>query len=171
LTYWKIKCIIKHIGLVGEGRDTMKLSTKGRYGLRAMVDLAVNSAGDHVSLCSIAERQDISENYLEQVFSILRKSGLVKSVKGAQGGYILSDDPGNIRVGSILRALEGDLSVVDESLEENISHQSIIQNCIKLNVWDKINESINSIVDSITLEDLVNEYTKISGSSQDMYFI
>jgi Rrf2 family protein len=89
----------------------MKLSTKGRYGLRAMVDLAVHSSGEHVALYSIAERQNISENYLEQVFSILRKAGLVKSVKGAQGGYTLADKPSNISIGAILRVLEGDLSV------------------------------------------------------------
>ncbi|MDP4181435.1 MAG: RrF2 family transcriptional regulator [Bacillota bacterium] len=151
----------------------MKLSTKGRYGLRAMVDLAINSSSDHVSLYSIAERQGISENYLEQVFSILRKAGLVRSIKGAQGGYVLPDNPQNITVGSILRALEGDLSVVDEALEENTSYQyqKSIQNCIKINVWDRINESINTIVDNITLEDLVNEYKKLSGNLIDMFYI
>lgn len=84
----------------------MKISTKGRYGLRAMLDLALNSLGDHVALSNIAERQDISVSYLEQMFSVLRKAGLLKSVKGAQGGYVLADRPSQIKVGTILRALE-----------------------------------------------------------------
>jgi Rrf2 family protein len=163
---------IKQIGLLGNERgNIMKLSTKGRYGLRAMVDLAANSSGDHVSLCSIAERQNISENYLEQVFSILRKSSLVKSVKGAQGGYVLSDLPSNIKVGKILRALEGELAVVDNDSEDGTHEASSIQNCIKVNVWDKMNECMNKIVDSITLEDLLEEYKKMNNRDTVMYFI
>lgn len=149
----------------------MKISTKGRYGLRSMVDLAVNSSGDHVSLCSIAERQNISENYLEQVFSTLRKAGLVKSVKGAQGGYVLADHPSNIKVGTILRALEGDLSVVDEDLEGDASSQNSVQRCIKVNVWDKMNESIEKVVDSLTLEDLVNDYKRMNDKNVLMFYI
>ncbi|NJD03722.1 MAG: Rrf2 family transcriptional regulator [Ruminiclostridium sp.] len=149
----------------------MKLSTKGRYGLRAMVDLAINSSIDHVALFSIAERQNISVNYLEQVFSILRKADLVKSVKGAQGGYTLSDNPSNIKVGTILRALEGNLSVVDENPEDgDLSVDSILL-CLKVNIWDKINDCINCIVDSLTLEDLVNEYKKISNENSLMFYI
>lgn len=146
----------------------MKLSTKGRYGLRAMVDLAINSSGDHVSLNSVAERQGISENYLEQVFSTLRKAGLVKSVKGAQGGYSLSDNPSNTKVGIILRALEGTISIVDEDSE---NFQTSIERCIKAKVWDKMNESLNQVLDSLTLEDLVNEYRKISDKNVLMFYI
>lgn len=149
----------------------MKLSTKGRYGLRAMVDLAVHSNGDHVSLYSIAERQEISDNYLEQVFATLRKAGLVKSIKGAQGGYTLASDPSNIKVGVILRALEGSLSIIDENSETGNGNKNSIQYCLRLNVWDKINESINEVVDSITLEDLANEYKKMNDSFSLMYFI
>lgn len=149
----------------------MKLSTKGRYGLRAMVDLAANSLGEHVSLNSIAERQGISENYLEQVFSVLRKSGLVKSIKGAQGGYVLSEPPSVITVGRILRTLEGELSVVDEDIEDGSTMSSAIQLCIKENVWDKINECMNKLVDSLTLEDLVNEYKKVNSMDSIMYYI
>lgn len=146
----------------------MKISTKGRYGLRAMVDLAVHSANEHVSLNSIAERQDVSVSYLEQVFSVLRKAGLVKSIKGAQGGYILSQEPRNITVGMILRVLEGDLSIVDGNPGTKYDN---MQYCIKKNVWDKVNNSINQIVDSITLEDLIDEYYKINGSDNYMYYI
>jgi Rrf2 family protein len=147
----------------------MKLSTKGRYGLRAMLDLAVSSAGDHVSLYNIAERQGVSENYLEQVFSALRKAGLVKSVKGAQGGYILAQQPSKTTVGTILRALEGDLSVVDEE-KENAAGNTVIR-CIKDKVWNRMNESLNKVVDSITLEDLLLDYRKMEGVNNEMYFI
>ena len=149
----------------------MKLSTKGRYGLRAMVDLAVNSSGEHVSLYSIAERQGISENYLEQVFSILRKAGLVKSIKGAQGGYVLSEPASKTSVGKILRALEGNLSIAEEESQENDILQRSIQECIRQNVWDKINDSINQVVDSLTLEDLVMEYRKMNEENVVMYYI
>ncbi len=147
----------------------MKFSTKGRYGLRSMVDLAVNAKGEHVALCSIAERQGISTNYLEQVFSVLRKSGLVKSVKGAQGGYILSEAPSNIKIGCILRALEGPLSVTDEKVAS--SNETIIQHCIRVCVWDKMNEALNDLVDSLTLEDLVDNYWKMVGAEDTMYYI
>lgn len=147
----------------------MKLSTKGRYGLRALLDLAINSSGDHVSLSSIAERQNISENYLEQVFSSLRKAGLVKSIKGAQGGYMLADAASKITVGSVLRVLEGDLSVVDEESES--SSDNIVQKCIKKKVWDKMSTCLNEIADSVVLEDLVTEYRKMKGEEAMMYYI
>lgn len=145
----------------------MKISTKGRYGLRAMVDLAINSANEHVSLSSIAESQEISVSYLEQVFSALRKAGLVRSMKGAQGGYVLGEEPQNITIGMILRTLEGDLSVVEE-LGKELDN---MQYCITKNVWDKMNSCINTVVDSVTLEDLVNDYQKLNGLDSYMYYI
>lgn len=148
----------------------MKVSTKGRYGLRSMIDLAVNSAEGHVALLYIAERQNISVNYLEQVFSTLRKAGLVKSVKGAQGGYMLGDSPSKITMGRILRTLEGDLSLVEES-DPTIEIDNSLKYCIKVNVWDKMTESLNQIVDSITLEDMVNEYKKMNNTTDQMYYI
>ena len=148
----------------------MKISTKGRYGLRAMVDLAVYSAGDHISLKSIAERQNISEGYLEQVFSTLRKAGLINSVKGSQGGYALADEPSDITVGAVLRALEGNLSVIDEkSLEEKTKDR--IEDCIREKVWSTINNSIDEVVDNISLEELVSEYKKMSNKEVLMYYI
>lgn len=145
----------------------MKISTKGRYGLRAILDLAVHSNGNQVSLYSIAEREKISVNYLEQVFSTLRKAGIVRSVKGAQGGYILADQPSKIKVGTLLRCLEGSLNIADEDTAgENAGPiQSLIQKCI----WDKVNKSINSIVDSITLEDILEEYKNVN--MQPMFYI
>ena len=149
----------------------IKLSTKGRYGLRALLDLAVRSNGEHVSLNSIAESQSISENYLEQVFSTLRKAGLVRSVKGAQGGYVLAGSPSEIRIGDILRALEGNLCVIDVDAETSGGGENSIQRCIRINVWDRMNQSINELVDSLTLEDLVNEFKKMNGSQSLMFYI
>lgn len=149
----------------------MKFSTKGRYGLRAMIDLAVYSNGEYVTLASIAERQGISTNYLEQVFSALRKSGLVKSAKGAQGGYVLSESPSDIKVGRILRVLEGSLSVTDEDDENLAGNESCIRNCIRINVWEKMNNSLNELVDSVTLEDLAEDYRKRNGIDNSMYYI
>ncbi len=148
----------------------MKISTKGRYGLRAMVDLAANSKGEYIPLSDIAKRQDVSENYLEQVFGTLRKTGLVKSIKGAQGGYTISDNPSRITVGSILRALEGELSVVDD-LEAQKKSGNIIEQCISEKVWESINKSINGIVDTITLEDLTEEFLRIKNSNEFMFYI
>lgn len=148
----------------------MKISTKGRYGLRAMVDMAVYSAGDHISLKSIAERQNISEGYLEQVFSTLRKAGLISSIKGAQGGYALADRPAKITVGAVLRALEGNLSVIDEkSMQEKTNDR--IEDCIRETVWSTINNSIDDVVDNITLEDLTSEYKKMANNETYMYYI
>ncbi|HHU77394.1 MAG: RrF2 family transcriptional regulator [Caldicoprobacterales bacterium] len=146
----------------------MKISTKGRYGLRAMIDLAVNSTEEHIPLSTIAENQQVSVSYLEQVFSVLRKAGLVKSIKGAQGGYILGDQPYNITVGMVLRVLEGDLHVVEEQ-EKDKSDK--MQYCIQKNVWDKINNCINELVDDITLEDLAVKYQKMNGMDNHMYYI
>ena len=91
----------------------MKLSTKGRYGLRAIVDLASNSQDGAVCISSIAQRQNLSESYLEQLMSLLRKAGIIESVRGAGGGYRLARPPEQISVGEILRALEGNLNLVE----------------------------------------------------------
>jgi Rrf2 family protein len=148
----------------------MKLSTKGRYGLRALVDLAVHSYKGHQPLAQIAERQNISEIYLEQVFSTLRKNGVVKSIKGDQGGYLLNEEPQNITIGKILRILEGDLSIVDEKVRSDSEEKSVAY-CVYENVWRKIDENINELVDSITLEELVEDYKKNHGLLPNMYHI
>src|ERR1035437_8438722 len=111
----------------------MRLSTKGRYGLRAILDLAIHSQEHHVSLYSIAERQKISIIYLEQIFTVLKKSGSINSIKGAQGGYFLADKPSNIKVGTVLRNLEGSLHIVDEDEKQDLGYIAL-QNSIKRNV-------------------------------------
>lgn len=146
----------------------MKISTKGIYGLKAMVDLAIysNNNNTSVTIKSICERQNISERYLEQIFSILRKGHLVKSIKGPQGGYVLSKDRKEITIGDILRVLEGELHIV--SIEEIGDNK--LDKCISKNVWNRINNCVDEIVDSITLEDLVWEYNNFSDSGY-MYYI
>lgn len=133
-----------------------------------MVDLAVYSDGDRVPMTSIAERQGVSVNYLEQVFTALRKAGLVKSVKGAQGGYVLADSPANIRVGDILRALEGDLSLVDTSGPGN---PGSIRAALKSMLWDRMNDGLNEIVDSMTLDRLADDYRAMNGLDGLMFYI
>lgn len=148
----------------------MKISTRGRYGLRAMVDLAIHSPNGHVTLNSIAERQNISENYLEQLISVLRKGGLVKSIKGSQGGYVLAGHPSQITVGAVLRILEGKLFEADDS-DISQADSSSIEYCLTVNVWEKINECISSFVDSITLEDLSESYRTLINKQALMYYI
>lgn len=145
----------------------MKLSTKGRYGLKAMLDLAVNGEKGLVTLKNIAERQDLSENYLEQLFTSLRKADLVKSIRGAQGGYLISKPTNNITVGDILRALEGTLSPVECIEQEGDSKCEKSDICITHNVWKKIRDGINQVVDSVTLEDMVKDYKAQVESNTD----
>ncbi|AJD31205.1 MULTISPECIES: RrF2 family transcriptional regulator [Clostridium] len=145
----------------------MKISTKGKYGIKAIIDLAINSTEEAVTLKSISERQNISEGYLEQIFSLLRKNNLIKGIKGAQGGYVLEKDSAHITVGEILRSLEGDLSVVELN-DDYLNNR--MEKSIKTNLWDRINESIERVVDSITLEDLVEAYKK-SDNQNIMYYI
>lgn len=139
----------------------MKISTKGRYGLKAMVDLAANlSDNSCITLKSIAERQGISEHYLEQLIAVLKKNGFVKSIRGAQGGYILNKSSSEISVGDLLRVLEGPLDLVDCVSNDTITGcgSGSCKKCVTKNVWEKLSNSFSEIVDSITLNDLVQDY-------------
>lgn len=138
----------------------MKFSTKGRYGLQAMLDLAVHNNEGAVVLKSIAERQGLSESYLEQLFAVLKKAKLVKSIRGAQGGYSLTENPENITVGQIIRALEGPVVPHKCAAEKGEPCSSSYNCCVTKNVWDRIEEGIYEITDSITLLQLVNEFGK-----------
>lgn len=148
----------------------MQISTRGRYGLRAMVDLAIYGVDEYVALNTIADRQEISASYLEQLFSTLKKGGLVKSIKGSQGGYTLSNHPSKVTVGAVLRLLEGKLFSAPEFAEDNIATASL-EYCLAVNVWEKINASICTIVDSITLEDLAESYKILNNNRVPMYYI
>lgn len=145
----------------------MKLSTNSRYGLRAMVDLAANYGGEPLALGDIARRQCISESYLEQAFATLRKAGLVRSARGAQGGYAPAADPATIRVGDILRALEGDLSIVDDS--PAFAGSDAIKRCVRQTVWDAIDRKITETVDSLTLAGLAEEYGRMRGNALEYH--
>ena len=130
----------------------MKISTRGRYGLRAMVDLAENQNSKAIPIREISERQNISEQYLEQIFARLRKAGLVKSVRGAYGGYKLNHPPGEITVGEIIRTLEGSIAPVDCVGGDNECKLS--EDCVTRGLWELLRDSIDNILASITLKDL-----------------
>ena len=136
----------------------MKLSTKGRYGLKAMFELALNQDNGPVSLKFIAKKQKISDQYLEQIFSSLKKSGLVKSVRGAQGGYLLSKNAEDITVGDILVVLEGPVALSDCVLDEDVCENPNM--CVTKIVWEKMKKGIEDVIDSITLKDMINDYNK-----------
>lgn len=144
----------------------MKLSTKGRYGLRAMIDLAQYSEQDAVSISSIAQRQNISESYLEQLVAKLKKAGLVMSTRGAQGGYRLAKPADTISVGDVLRALEGNLEAVVCSAHTDEGCQGS-DLCVTKYVWQKINESIAETVDKMMLSHLVEESRKAQQKNAD----
>lgn len=141
----------------------MKLSTKGRYGVKAMVDLAVRYGKETVSIKNISERYNISEYYLEQLFASLRKADLIKSIRGAQGGYVLSRDPKDITVAEIIYVLEGPIEI-SECLEENVCTN--IDCCATRLLWERIKNSIDDVLKSTTLQDMVNDYYKINSKSE-----
>ncbi|MDD6157013.1 MAG: Rrf2 family transcriptional regulator [Lachnospiraceae bacterium] len=140
----------------------MKISTKGRYALRLMLDLATNNSGEPVSLKDVAKRQGISDKYLEQIISVLNKAGYVKSIRGAQGGYLLRKDPSEYTVGMILRLTEGSLAPV-ACVEDDEVVCDRMDACVTSIVWRRINEAINGVVDSITLQDLVDWQSEKNG--------
>lgn len=141
----------------------MKISTKGRYALRLMMDLAENNNGSPISLKDVAKRQDISDKYLEQIISILNKAGYVRSVRGAQGGYMLKMEPQNYTVGMILRQTEGSLAPV-ACIEDDEIVCDRQQRCVTSIVYKKINDAISGVVDNITLQDLVDWQNEKNGN-------
>lgn len=132
----------------------MKISTKGRYALRLMLDLAVRGSGEPIRLKDVAQRQRISEKYLEQIISILNKAGYVRSVRGPQGGYTLAKAPGEYTAGMILRLTEGSLAPVD-CVENGQGLCDMEDECATQILWKKINQAISDVVDHVTLEDLI----------------
>ena len=141
----------------------MKISTKGRYALRLMMDLAENNTGSPISLKDVAKRQDISDKYLEQIISILNKAGYVRSVRGAQGGYMLKMEPQNYTVGMILSQTEGSLAPV-ACIEDDEIVCDRQQQCVTSIVYKKINDAISGVVDNITLQDLVDWQNEKNGN-------
>jgi Rrf2 family cysteine metabolism transcriptional repressor len=139
----------------------MKISTKGRYGLTIMMELAKKTGDGPTSLKSIAKTHDLSEHYLEQLVSPLRNAGLVKSIRGAYGGYVLAKEAKEITAGDIIRVLEGPISPVEFEEEEDPA---------KRDLWLRIRDSITEVLDSTTLEDLI-QYKDNNAEEYYMFYI
>lgn len=133
----------------------MKISTKGRYALRMMIEFGMNP--DHCTKISqVAARQGISDKYLEQIVSVLHKAGYVRSTRGAQGGYMLTKKPEEYTVGMILRLAEGSLSPVS-CLDDEVNLCEKAGQCSTLTVWQQIKDAVDQVVDNVTLADLIAE--------------
>lgn len=139
----------------------MKISTKGKYGLRALVDLAIHSEPDAVSISSIATRQGLSERYLEQLMARLKKAGLVTSTRGAYGGYRLAKKPEEVMVGDVLRALEGN-SLDPIECAGIMGQCDASDSCVTMSLWKRINDGVNKIVDETTLQSLLADHCEAS---------
>ena len=131
----------------------MMISTKGRYALRIMVDLALHDGEEPVSVREIAQRQDISGKYMEQIISVLARAGLLRSIRGAQGGYHLAHTPEEITVGMILRATEGDLAPAECVKSEVPCGRT--NECSTRLVFEKVYSAINNVIDNVTLDELI----------------
>lgn len=138
----------------------MKISTKGRYGLTIMMELAAKFGEGPISLKSIAEKNNLSEHYLEQLIAPLRNAGFVKSIRGAYGGYVLSKAPSEITTGDVIRILEGPISPVDFTEEDDPA---------KRDLWLRIRDSIANVMDSTTLEHLINYNAEDNPDSKEGY--
>lgn len=143
------------------------MSTKCRYGLRALADLAYYGRQGHVPLYQIARRQSVSLKYLEQTFSLLRKAGIVRSVKGAQGGYMLNQEPDQVTLAAIIVLLEGDLDIVD--VNSDAGALTSYRRCISDHVWTPLNKKIEQRMQNMTLYDLIQFYDE--QQSEHMYYI
>lgn len=149
----------------------MQISTKGRYAMRLMLDIAKYGRGETVKIKDIADRQDISPKYLEQIISELNRAGLVKSTRGPQGGYSLVKSPEEYTVGSILRVMEGDLSVV-QCVKDGEDFCDRYDTCTTVRLWTKVSDAISSVVDNVTLADLLRwevekDIISIDGSEKE----
>ena len=136
----------------------MKISTKGRYALRVMIDLAENNTGNYIPLKDIAARQDISEKYLESIISALTKAHFLEGLRGKGGGYKLTREPAQYTVGSILKLTEGSLAPVD-CLDDNPNKCPRISSCKSLSMWENFYKMIEDYFEGITLEDLLHSQT------------
>ncbi|MHC4560157.1 MAG: RrF2 family transcriptional regulator [Planctomycetota bacterium] len=141
----------------------MKLSTRTRYGTRAILELAVNHAKAPLRTKTIAQHQNISVKYLEQLMAILKAAGFVRSIRGSKGGYVLARPPNQIKLSDIFYALEG--PVVTVECLENESYCEQIADCVARQVWAQVQEAIETVLQSITLQDMVDRTKKRKGLS------
>lgn len=137
----------------------MKLSTRCRYGIHAMFDLAQNVGNGPQAIRSIADRQLVPEQYLEQIIGVLRREGYVTSTRGAQGGYMLARPPSEISVGELIRLLEGPVMMADCMVDADACVRS--GQCPSHLVWERLTTCINTLVDSITLQDMLVDHVKL----------
>lgn len=145
----------------------MKVSTKGRYALRMLLDLAENADSGFVSLKEIAERQNISKQYLEQIVALLNTAKILRANRGKQGGYMLAKEPSQYTAGQILRITEGNLAPV-ACLEDEVNRCDRIKYCKTLPLWTGLDKVINEYLDSITLQDLLDSYRDGSADSYNI---
>ena len=148
----------------------MKFSKKSRYGLTALIDLAINSENSKVTLASIARRNNISLQFLEQIFAALRRADIVKGVKGPQGGYIIKEDLSNISLADILIAVDGTY-YLEEEVAKTAGGPELIASTIQEAVVDRINEKLDEILNGIKLKELVDLYKEKGNIEQQMYYI
>lgn len=134
----------------------MKISTRGRYALRIMLDIAMNSDGEPVSFKDVSQRQDISVKYMEQIGSILTRAGFLKSVRGAQGGYYLVGKPSDYSVGDVLRATEGQLNPTPCTDRGPTCERST--DCMTHTLWVNLDRAIMDVLDNTSLQDLIDDY-------------
>lgn len=132
----------------------MRISTKGRYAVNIMLDLALNNTGDYIALNTMAKRHGFSGKYLEQIVAVLNKAGYVRSIRGSQGGYKLAKSPEQYTLGMLLRLVEGSLAPV-ACLEDEENQCSKQKCCVTLRAWKRLDDAINEVVDGITLADMV----------------
>ena len=144
----------------------MMISTKGRYALRVMMDLAQNPPEEYVALGGVAERQGISMKYLEAIVALLNKAGFLESRRGKAGGYRLVLSPAEYTVGEILRTLEGNLAPVSCADSDDVCRCSRAEQCVTVEVWRDIQAAVSSVVDHVTLADLVKRYYEKCPSDQ-----
>ncbi len=140
----------------------MKISTKGRYALRVMLDLAINNTGEYIPLKEVSKRQGITVKYLEQIIPQLKKAGFLKSTRGNSGGYKLAKEPKAYVVGDILRTMEGSLAPVS-CLEDEENMCAMSDVCTTLSFWKGLEKVITDYVDNITLQDLLDHHNEMAG--------
>ena len=149
----------------------MNLSKKSRYGITALIDLAVYARNQCVQLSRIAERNKISVKYLEQIFSGLRRAGLVKSIKGPQGGYLLAKSPESITVADVIYALDGSYLLEDERSVVSGADEKGISTAIQKLLIEQMNDQTDKLLKQLTLKTLVDSSLEYSQSGQEMYYI
>lgn len=142
----------------------MKISTKGRYALRMLIDISLHNDEGYISLKDIAQRQNISKKYLEQIVPLLNKDGFLKASRGNSGGYMLAKKPSEYKVGDILRATEGNLAPVS-CLEYEVNDCERAGECMTLWIWEGLRDAVAQYLDGITLQDIIDKQHSKDGNN------